>query len=115
MYDEDDVGPGEEGPAYDQLVNSINNQQESEVAMFGYSHGGGSVLDRSLLLNDNVTGAESDITEPFTVKFTSYVDAIVNETAVAERRRPELSEIPLESIRAEHRYRRRILEGRANV
>lgn len=95
MYDEDDVSPTGQGPAYDQLVNSINNQMQSEVAIFGYSHGGGSVYDLAYRLNDNIIGALFDITEPFAVKFTSYVDAITNNFADAENRRPLLSEYHL--------------------
>ncbi len=92
MYDEDDVGPFGGGPAYDELVNSINNQLVEEVAIYGYSHGGGSTYDLSWLLNENVIGNEFDITETFTVTLTGYIDAITNTTMGAENRRPPLTD-----------------------
>ncbi len=92
MYDEDDVGPFGGGPAYDELVNSINRQLVEEVAIYGYSHGGGSTYDLSWLLNENVIGNEFDITQPFTVTLTGYIDAITNTTIGAENRRPPLTD-----------------------
>jgi Ca2+-binding RTX toxin-like protein len=91
MYDEDDVAPFGGGPAYDMIVNAINERHVSEIAIFGYSHGGGSTYDLAWALNENVIGNSFDITEPFSVPFTSYVDAITNVTAAAENRRPPLS------------------------
>jgi hypothetical protein len=78
-------------PAYDMIVNAINERHVSEIAILGYSHGGGSTYDLAWALNENVIGNSFDITEPFTIPFTSYVDAVTNLAAGAENRRPPLS------------------------
>jgi hypothetical protein len=95
MYDEDDVDSIGEGVVLDEIRNSINYQGYNEVAIFGYSHGGGSVYDLASAI-EFYSGIFVDpdfrIIEPFSIVFTSYIDAITNETAFAENRRPPLSQ-----------------------
>lgn len=80
---------------FDEIRNSINKQMYTEVAIIGYSHGGGSVYDLSLLLKEESTPPFGSIIQPFTISMTSYVDAIETESIFAETRRPEMSEYHL--------------------
>lgn len=89
MYDEDNVSSSGAGVVYDEVVNAIQHRGVSEVAIFGYSHGGGSTHDLSQRLNTNrgTIGA-------FEITFTSYVDAVRNSSDVdvnQELRRPPSS------------------------
>lgn len=95
MYDEDDVYPSGNGPVYEEIQSAINERGVIRVAIYGYSHGGGSTYDLAWALNENVIGNRSDINLPFTVPFTSYVDAITNTWIGAENRRPPLSQFHL--------------------
>lgn len=95
IYDEDDVDIDGSGVVFDELRNSINNQGYTEVALLGYSHGGGSVYDLSLLLMQESTPPFGTIIQPFTISMTSYIDAIETGTTLSENRRPELSEYHL--------------------
>lgn len=73
VHDEDDVRPGGAGPVYDEIVNAVRNRGVEEVALFGYSHGGGSIYDLCALLDERALGVGR-----FRVTFTSYVDGIEN-------------------------------------
>ena len=73
MYDEDVVGTllcG--GAAQDEVESSVNHRGIRRVAIFGYSHGGGSTLDLVGCLNDNRT----NINFGFNIIYTAYIDAI---------------------------------------
>lgn len=90
MRDEDDVGPDGSGSVYDDIVNAIQNRSVRQLAVFGYSHGGGSTYDLCELL---------DIRRPtigtFSLNFTAYVDAIENDSTIdtdPEARRPPASD-----------------------
>jgi len=78
---------------YDVIVNAINNQGISNVAIMGYSQGGGATYDLAWRLNENVRAGATlnDITNPFSVPFTAYIDAIKDQDLVEEDRRPPLS------------------------
>ena len=107
MRDEDEVAGDGSGPIYEEVVNAIQNRSVRELAIFGYSRGGGSTYDlcnRLYVNRDNIG--------EFSISFTSYVDAIRNSlrdagvefveqlqdfgmgamlrvgTAIAERRKP---------------------------
>ena len=89
MFDEDNVSADGSGIAFDEVVNAIQNRGVDEVAIFGYSHGGGSTYDLADLL---------DISRPmigvFDINFTSYVDAVSNNSdldTAQELRRPPSS------------------------
>lgn len=74
-----------EGRAFEEVVNAINNRGVTEVALVGYSHGGGSVYnlawrmywdgqDPGILYSPR----PDRILNPYTLAFTSYIDAVPN-------------------------------------
>ena len=93
MYDEDNVDAWNgRGVVYDEIVNGIQNRGITGTAILGYSHGGGATYQLAFRLNRNtISGDLTDITLPFNVGFTAYVDAVTASTAGAENRRPPLS------------------------
>lgn len=89
MFDEDDVSADGSGVVFDEIVNAVQHRGVDEVAIFGYSHGGGSTYDLADLL---------DLNRPtigfFDIQFTSYVDAVSNDSDIdvaQELRRPPSS------------------------
>ena len=77
MYDEDVVPANGLGAAYNEVVGAIQRRQVSRVAIYGYSHGGGSTNDlaRRLDANRATIGA-------FSLDFTAYVDGIDNDSDI---------------------------------
>ena len=75
MYDEDVVPMNGAGAAYNEVVGAIQKRGVGHVAIYGYSHGGGSTNDlaRRLDANRATIGA-------FTIDFTAYVDGIDNDS-----------------------------------
>jgi hypothetical protein len=89
MFDEDHVAADGSGSVYDEVVNAVQNRNVQEIAIFGYSHGGGSTYDLADLL---------DVNRPsigvFDIVFTSYVDSVSNDSdfdMAQELRRPPSS------------------------
>ena len=86
MSDEDRVSSTGAGVVYDEVANAIQNRGVSELAIFGYSHGGGStyhLCDRLALLGGGLGS--------FTIPFTSYTDGVRNNSdldTAQETRRP---------------------------
>lgn len=86
MSDEDFVSSTGAGVVYDEVANAIQNRGVSELAIFGYSHGGGStyhLCDRLALLGGGLGS--------FTIPFTSYADGVRNNSDIdtaQETRRP---------------------------
>ena len=72
MRDEDEVESDGTGLVYDEVVNAIQNRDVRELAVFGYSHGGGSTYDLCERLVDTTS------LSPFSVGFTAYIDGIEN-------------------------------------
>ena len=91
MYDEENVGQFTIGTAFDEIVNSINRQGYTEVALFGFSQGGGAVYKVSAELEEASNPLDGRITELFTVTFTGYIDAVDHFGLGIETRRPRLS------------------------
>ncbi len=86
MHDEDGVAASGSGPVYDEIVNAVQRRGVEQLAIFGYSHGGGSTHDLSERLDANRPGIGA-----FSIEFTSYVDGIENDSDVdvdMELRRP---------------------------
>ncbi len=77
MYDEDGVSADGSGFVYDEVVNAIQFRGVDEVAVFGYSHGGGSTHDLAERLDAFRAGIGT-----FSISFTSYVDGIENDSDV---------------------------------
>ncbi len=77
MYDEDVVAPDGSGAAYNEVVSAIQNREIGLVAVFGYSHGGGSTNDLAIRLDDN----RADI-GTFDILYTAYMDGIRNNSDI---------------------------------
>jgi hypothetical protein len=96
VYDEDAVDLDGSGPVYDEVVSAIQERGVTDVAIMGYSHGGGSTYGLSWRLSRNtvVGSGVSDITNAFSIVFTGYIDAIDDggPSPGAETRRPLLSQ-----------------------
>jgi hypothetical protein len=60
---------------YNELYNAVHNQRVTQVAIFGYSHGGGDTYTLANELNTNRQSIGN-----FTIAFTAYVDAIRNDS-----------------------------------
>jgi hypothetical protein len=69
MYDEDNVAADGSGAAFAEVERAVNERGVTQVAVFGYSHGGGSTHDLSGRVQTEMQ---------LGVHFTSYVDAIRN-------------------------------------
>ncbi|MEE3327277.1 MAG: proprotein convertase P-domain-containing protein [Myxococcota bacterium] len=77
MYDEDDVAADGSGPVYDEIVDAVQSRGVTSVALYGFSHGAGSIYDLSerLQLNQASIG-------DFDILFTAYIDGIENDSDV---------------------------------
>lgn len=75
MYDEDDVSADGSGAVYNAAVDAITHRGVDRVAIFGYSHGGGSTYDLAERLDVNRAGIGI-----FEILVTSYVDAVENDS-----------------------------------
>jgi hypothetical protein len=72
LYDDSDVALNGSGAPYDEVVSAIQERGVTNVAIMGYSHGGGSTYYLSWRLDQNTIQGSgvTDITNPFTVAFT---------------------------------------------
>lgn len=89
MYDEDGVNGVTDagaGAVYNEIVRAVRNRGVGSVAIFGYSHGGGSTW----VLADRLNRDRGTI-GTFTIPFTAYVDAVSKNSASQELRRPPSS------------------------
>jgi hypothetical protein len=77
MYDEDVVSASGAGAAFDEVVSAIRDRGVSSVAVYGYSHGGGSTNDLARRLDDNRGSIGA-----FSIDFTAYVDGIDNDSDI---------------------------------
>jgi hypothetical protein len=96
MFDENEVALDGSGAPYDEVVSAIQERGVTDVAIMGYSHGGGSTYNLSWRLEQNTIAGSgiTDITNPFAVPFTGYIDAIKNFYILddtPEDRRPRMS------------------------
>jgi hypothetical protein len=73
MYDEDVVSSSGSGSAYNEVVSAVQSRAISGVAIYGYSHGGGSTNDLARRLNDNRGSIGI-----FNIAYTAYIDGIDN-------------------------------------
>ena len=77
MYDEDNVGSDGSGSVYNEVVRAIQSRGISVVAIFGYSHGGGSTHDLAQRLDSNRGSLGT-----FTFPYTAYIDGIRNSSDI---------------------------------
>lgn len=75
MHDEDDVNASGAGPVFNKIVDAITHRGVDEVAIFGYSHGGGSTYDLAEKLDIDRAGIGV-----FEIVVSSYVDAVGNNS-----------------------------------
>lgn len=75
MYDEDVVGSTGAGVAFDEVASSVRDRGVTGVAIYGYSHGGGSTNDLARRLDDNRAAIGV-----FSIDLTAYVDGIDNDS-----------------------------------
>ena len=73
-----DCAPNGSGNAFDTIKNAVNNSGVTDIAIIGYSHGGGSVYNLSCYLDADLNSNSPEITETYSLVFTSYIDAIQN-------------------------------------
>jgi len=88
-HSESDVVPDGSGAAYTEVVNAIAHRRVSHIAIFGYSHGGGSTYFLADRLDVNRAGIGI-----FDITATSYVDGVENDSnfdTQKETRRPPSS------------------------
>ncbi len=77
IYDEDRTASAEA-----EIRSAIKERGITEVAIFGYSHGGGSTYD----ISDHLNATPPQGT--FTIPYTAYIDAVRQPGPFAEARRP---------------------------
>lgn len=95
MRDEDEVDASGNGPVYAEVVNAIQHRAVATLAIFGYSHGGGSTHD----LCERLDAFRGSI-GTFTIAFTSYVDGVQNDSDTDLDR--ELRKPPASGYHANH-------------
>lgn len=86
IRDEDEVSATGAGLVFDEVVNAIQHRAVGELAVFGFSHGGGSTFDLCERLNTFRATIGT-----FTIDFTSYTDGVQNDSDLdieMELRRP---------------------------
>lgn len=72
------------GAAYDEVVSAVLNRNVDNVAIFGYSWGGGATYDLSKALSTNTALAPAG----YKLQFTAYVDGIRHGALSSETRLP---------------------------
>lgn len=77
MYVENDVESDGSGPVYDEIVDAVQNRGVTSVALYGFSHGGGSVYDLAERLDANKASIGT-----FDLVYTGYIDAIENDSDI---------------------------------
>ena len=91
----DDADEWGRGPAHDTIVNAVNHHGQSQIALVGYSHGGGAVYNVAWRVNNNFADTNGNtIIKPFSFVFTGYIDAVSNSNFLnfySEDRRPPAS------------------------
>lgn len=75
IYDEDNVGADGGGAALVEAVEAVSQRLADQIAIFGYSHGGGSTHDLAERLDNDRAGIGI-----FEILVTSYVDAVENDS-----------------------------------
>jgi hypothetical protein len=76
MYDEDAVAANGSGAVYNEIVDAIQKRGVTSVAMYGFSHGGGSIYDLANLLDANRASIGA-----FTIVYTAYIDGLENDSS----------------------------------
>lgn len=77
QFDEDAVGANGLGAVYDEVVTAVQDRGVDELAIYGFSHGGGSTYHLSERLDIDRAGIGT-----FDIVFTSYVDGVRNNSDI---------------------------------
>ncbi len=105
MYDEDYVSPVPlflgSGRPYDEVVSAVRYREVTQVAIFGYSHGGGKTYWLANRLTSNAAQIGS-----FTIPYTAYIDAVATDWFLRET---DLPPVPPGSNRQHSNYYQRHL------
>ncbi|HND55601.1 MAG TPA: hypothetical protein PLV92_24470, partial [Pirellulaceae bacterium] len=72
------------GAAYDEVVSAVLNRNVDNVAILGYSWGGGATYELAAGLKANTSLA----TAGYQLRYTAYIDAITHNSITAETRMP---------------------------
>jgi len=72
------------GPLFDLIRESVNSRLVSHLTIYGHSHGGGSTYDLAAYFNQQKT----QFTHNFQLDMTAYIDAIGQNSILAETRYP---------------------------
>jgi hypothetical protein len=86
MYVENLVEADGSGAVYDEIVSAVQDRGVQNIAIYGFSHGGGSIYDLSERLDANKASIGA-----FNIAFTGYIDSIENDSdtdLAPEVRRP---------------------------
>jgi subtilisin-like proprotein convertase family protein len=75
MYVENDVASDGSGPVYDEIVAAVQSRGVTSLALYGFSHGGGSIYDLAERLQANRAGIGE-----FDILFTAYIDGVENDS-----------------------------------
>ncbi len=75
LYDEDNVTANGSGATLNEVVTAVRDRGVDQVAIFGYSHGGGSTHDLAERLDNDRAGIGE-----FEIVATSYVDGVGNSS-----------------------------------
>lgn len=70
------------GAAYDEAVRAITSRKVTDLAIFGYSWGGGATYELAKGLST------SSVAGKYVLKYTAYIDGITHGTISSERRLP---------------------------
>jgi hypothetical protein len=84
MYAENQIQSTGRGAAYDEVVSAVLNRNADNVAIFGYSWGGGATYELSKGLSANTALK----TAGYKLQFTAYVDGIRHGSITSETRLP---------------------------
>lgn len=84
LYSHDQIQTNGRGAAYNEVVSAVLNRNADNVAIIGYSWGGGATYDLSAALYANSSLAPAG----YRLQYTAYVDAIRHYSLSAETRKP---------------------------
>ena len=75
MYIENEVAADGSGAVYDEIVSAVQDRGVTSLALYGFSHGGGSIYDLSERLDANKASIGA-----FDIPFTAYIDGVENDS-----------------------------------
>jgi hypothetical protein len=84
LYAHNQVSSTGKGAAYDEVVSAVLKRNVDNVAIFGYSWGGGATYDLTNALSTTTTLAPAG----YKLQYTAYVDGIRHGSLSAETRKP---------------------------